>query len=552
MDVASKYREDFLFNAWRMGRNSIDRGNRDTWTLKPLRVDAVKAAVARDRAAKKTNTSAEYLRVLKDPEARDPRGYIIPSDQADFPTAVKFINALVKNGVTIHRATSAFNVGSNRYPEGSYVVMTAQAFRPHVLDMFEPQNHPDDIPYPGGPPTPPYDNAGWTLAYQMGVKFDRILEPFSGPFAKLEGFAPIPAGTVGVAAGAAASQSANVAWYSWTRGTNDAFAAANRLMQNGQEVYTLTQSSSAGGTTFAAGGFFVKANPATAGLLQQIASARGVSFTAVSDAPGISSMSRMRVPRIALWDVYGGEISSGWMRFVLDQFEFPYEVVFASDLDNADLSAKYDVLIMPDGATLSSTVDTTMSFQQRVQPARVPAEWRSRLGRITVEKTLPKIRSFVENGGTLLALGDASEIAYKLELPVSNAIVDESNKPLPRAKYYVPGSVLSVAVDTTSAIAWGMPPRADIFFNNNSAFKLESGAGGKGLKRVAWFDSPVPLRSGWAWGQRVLDGASEIVTAPLGKGTVVLYGPQVHFRGQTHGAFRFLFNGVYLSLLTRQ
>ena len=43
----------------------------------------------------------------------------------------------------------------------------------------------------------------------------------------------------------------------------------------------------------------------------------------------------------------------------------------------------------------------------------------------------------------------------------------------------------------------------------------------------------------------MLNDASEIVTAPMGKGSVVLYGPQVHFRGQTHGAYRFLFNGIY-------
>ena len=53
--------------------------------------------------------------------------------------------------------------------------------------MFEPQDHPDDIPYPGGPPTRPYDNAGWTLAYQMGVQFDRVLEGFDGPFEKVSG-----------------------------------------------------------------------------------------------------------------------------------------------------------------------------------------------------------------------------------------------------------------------------------------------------------------------------------------------------------------------------
>lgn len=52
--------------------------------------------------------------------------------------------------------------------------------------MFEPQRHPDDFAFPGAPPTPPYDNAGWTLAYQMAVKFDRILDNFDGPFEKLK------------------------------------------------------------------------------------------------------------------------------------------------------------------------------------------------------------------------------------------------------------------------------------------------------------------------------------------------------------------------------
>ena len=35
------------------------------------------------------------------PELRDPRGYIIPSDQADFPTATKFVNALLETGITV-------------------------------------------------------------------------------------------------------------------------------------------------------------------------------------------------------------------------------------------------------------------------------------------------------------------------------------------------------------------------------------------------------------------------------------------------------------------
>ena len=82
--------------------------------------------------------------------------------------------------VSVQRATREFQVAGKTYPAGSFVVMTNQAFRPHVIDMFEPQDHPNVFPFPGGPPTPPYDNAGWTLAFQMGVEFDRVLEPFTG------------------------------------------------------------------------------------------------------------------------------------------------------------------------------------------------------------------------------------------------------------------------------------------------------------------------------------------------------------------------------------
>ena len=88
--------------------------------------------------------SKDYLAMLRPPEKRDPRGFILPSDQKDFPTAVKFLNTLVKNGVTIHQATADFTVQDKTYSAGSFVVKSAQAFRPHIMDMFEPQDHPDE------------------------------------------------------------------------------------------------------------------------------------------------------------------------------------------------------------------------------------------------------------------------------------------------------------------------------------------------------------------------------------------------------------------------
>jgi len=167
LDLASKYREDFLLNFYRMGKNSIEKGSQDHWTIHPKRITEVEKAIEKDKArptgsGRSRGYDMKYYDMLYDPANRDPRGYILSSDQPDFLTATKFVNALIKSGVSVHQATRSFKVGDKSYPKGSYIVKTAQAFRPHILSLFEPQDHPDDIPYPGGPPIAPYDNAGWT------------------------------------------------------------------------------------------------------------------------------------------------------------------------------------------------------------------------------------------------------------------------------------------------------------------------------------------------------------------------------------------------------
>ncbi len=184
LDYAARMRENLLFNIYRMGKNSIERGSRDSWTPAPKRIAALNAKIGDARGLSPEREQALWSE-LRAPALRDPRGFIIPANQSDFPTATIFVNALLETGVTVQRATREFQVGGKTYPANSYVVLAAQPFRPHVLDMFEPQDHPDVFAYPGGPPTPPYDNAGWTLAFQMGVVFDRVLEGFSGPFEKI-------------------------------------------------------------------------------------------------------------------------------------------------------------------------------------------------------------------------------------------------------------------------------------------------------------------------------------------------------------------------------
>jgi len=97
-------------------------------------------------------------------------------------------------------------------------------------------------------------------------------------------------------------------------------------------------------------------------------------------------------------------------------------------------------------------------------------------------------------------------------------------------------------VNVADPLAYGMEETADVFYNNNPSFTLP--AGDSTVNRVSWFDSDDPLRSGWAWGQKALNGTTAIVDASLGKGRVFLIGPEVTQRGQPHPTFKFLFNGI--------
>lgn len=96
-------------------------------------------------------------------------------------------------------------------------------------------------------------------------------------------------------------------------------------------------------------------------------------------------------------------------------------------------------------------------------------------------------------------------------------------------------------LDPAHPLAWGVGDGADVMFSSSPTFRLP--ADGK-QTRVAWFDGKAPLRSGWAWGQEALDGGAAVVEAKVGKGTVVLYGPQVLFRAQPHGTFKLVFSAL--------
>jgi hypothetical protein len=553
LDYAARNRETLLYNIFRMGMNSIERGSKDTWTITPKRIDALRAAAGgggvRQAAAAGGGDSpggggavrgistALYEKVLHDPAMRDPRGYIMPSDQPDFPTATRFINTLLKNGITVMQASAAFQVAGKSYPTGSYVVKTAQAFRPFVRDMFEPQDHPRDDLFPGGPPIPPYDIAGWTLAMQMGVQYDRILDGFDGPFTKLKGLQkPLPRGVSGPS---------NPAGYLISHRSNYSFTLVNRLLAANADVYWLKGPAKADGADLGTGPIWVPASAAALPVLQKGASDLGVAVHAVAQVPAGDALRIPRV-RIGLYDQYGGLMPSGWTRWLLEQYEFPFEVVYPQTLDAGNLKSRFDVLVFPDGAVRGVG---GRGGRGAAEPDDIPPEYRGWTGRITEEKTIPQIKQFVEVGGTVVTMGSSTAMAALLGLPITNALTEKGpngqDRALPRDKFYIPGSLMKARIDNTNPLAYGMPENVDVFFDNNPVFRLPADAKARGENQVAWFSGKETLDSGWALGQQLLDGASAVVEAKIGEGKVFVMGPEVTFRGEPDGTFKLLFNGLF-------
>ncbi len=263
-------------------------------------------------------------------------------------------------------------------------------------------------------------------------------------------------------------------------------------------------------------------------------------------------------------------------------FPTPYELVYAPTLDAGNLKSKYDVLIFPDGALpggegggrggrgggggrggaggAAAGGDASAGAAAGAPAGRgggrggrggragdVPDEYKNEIGNVTAATTGPQLHRFVEDGGTLLAIGTSTGFDHYFGLPLSNALTDDSGARLPNTKFYIPGSVLQASVDNTLPIAYGMNGKADFFYINSPAFHLLPGAAEKGTRRIAWFPNPEPLRSGWAWGQQYLNGAVGAVEGDVGKGKVYLFGPEITFRGQPHGTFKLLFNAIYLA-----
>jgi hypothetical protein len=418
-----------------------------------------------------------------------------------------------------------FNTESELGAATRAMLMAWEAGDPAVMELWRTMNG--------------WCEQGFAETYRrMGVGFDRVLTAFDGPFERL------PYGQLQSPPPGRAPAAGNVAGFLLSPRVNDSFILVNRLLKQGAEVFRVTAAVPAA-AAFGPGAIYVPDRGSARAVVTAAAAQLGLAVVPLAAEPPTEQRLKLAPVRVALWDRFGGSMPSGWTRWLLEQFEFPFEVVYPAQIDAGNLREKYDAIVLVGGALSAPGVRPPPT----PRPRNLPPEFESWVGRLTPEHSVPALREFLQAGGSVVTIGSSTSLAYHLGLPLQSALTERNAdgrlRNLPDDKFYIPGSILSVRVDPAQPVAWGLPERLDVYFDRSAVFGRPANLAG--FQPVAWFDSDTPLRSGWAWGQKFLKDGVTLATIAVGPGKLYLFGSEVAFRGQTHGTFKLLFNSLQLA-----
>ena len=248
-------------------------------------------------------------------------------------------------------------------------------------------------------------------------------------------------------------------------------------------------------------------------------------------------------PRIALLDPWGGSTDEGWTQWLLDTYGFsakglhPQEVrAGLKDID-AFIIADIAPQMIASGRRGSEEGGGAMRYSEEMPP-----EYRGGLEKAGADA----LRSFVENGGTLIAFDSGCDyVIQEFNIPVRNVLAKT-----PASEFSVPGSLARIHVRTNHPVTQGMPSETAAFIDRPIAF--ETTAPGAEMQRwvlATYPDDPHDvLLSGWIAGEERLTGKAAAVATTYGKGKIVLFGFRPQHRGQSHATFPLIFNALYWSV----
>ena len=486
LGAAARYREELVRNFYRMGKRQVELG-------------------------------------LKG----GPFAFIIPPGQFDPHAARKLEQLLLEGAVEIRRTVEPFRVADTVYPQGSDIILMAQPFRAYAKTLLETQQYPVRRLAPGAQVDRPYDVAGWTLPLQMNVKVDRIDQYFEPPTTTgLDRASIAPARIWG--------DTRKPAFYVIDGRGNGASLAINRLQKAGARVSWLASAMEIQGYTYQPGALVVVEARGVREAVAGVARDLGLRVTAATTRPPPDARPLGRA-RIALYKPWVESIDEGWTRWLLEQYEFPFENITDADIRRGGLRARFDAIVIPDQGA-----DRLIAGH----PAgTMPPEYVGGLGTEGAEM----IRQFVTGGGTLVTLDSASELAINL----LGAPVTDVTRGLPPTEFFCPGSVIKLELDP-DPLTYGVPRETAGFCAFSGAFDLApaaptaaAGAAVPTARIIGRYAKSGVQLSGWLEGEGVIAGKGAMVEVTAGLGRAILFAFRPQHRAQSHATFRLFFNALH-------
>jgi hypothetical protein len=245
-------------------------------------------------------------------------------------------------------------------------------------------------------------------------------------------------------------------------------------------------------------------------------------------APSYPGFGEGQTPRVGLYKSYAASMDEGWTRWVFDQWKVPYLSLVDSVVRAGGLKERFDVVVLPDQSPRAM-----LEGLQR----RYPAPYAGGLG---VEGA-QALRQFVLDGGTLVALNDASRFTIQsLLLPVRNVL-----EGVPAEDFYAPGSIFRLELEPDHPLTRNMPPSSIAWFEDGPAFDVLDTTVVRVVGRYPAEPNRV-LQSGWVLGPEKVAGKAALLEVRQGQGRVILFGFRPQYRGQTQATFALFFNSLQL------
>ncbi len=507
LESCSQYRPEILQSFVDMGRQSIERGEKE-----PPFAYVVPPAPHDPEAAR---WRAMIGRV---------EGPGIPT-QHDPSAARQMIEILHENGLRSYVAGQDFTADGRTFPRGSTVFPAAQPYRAFLVEMMERQRYPE---VREGPDTKeifkPYDVTAWTLPLMMGVDWARVDRPFQvARDSSLEKPAPIGDGE----------------YFILPASSNASYRITNHLLARGVAVDRALgwpeYSNATPGGALPGPGDFIVPRSAAAEMAKLPDSLRHESLP--TGWTFEFSRAHLKAPRIGLYKPWTATPDEGWTRFVLDQYEFKYASFDNAAIKQKNLRSRYDVILLPD-VEKALIVDGKPKSDDGSYFEPLPPAYAGGIGK----EGVANLKEFVEQGGTLVCMTSSCELALdEFGLPVRNTAAK-----LKPQEFSLPGTLVNLDVDTTQPIAWGMPEHCAAYVTGGPVLGTSIPGANVGRTVVARYPQypDQVVASGWAEGTENMAGRPAIVEAQLKKGRVVLFGPRVQHRAQMVGTYKFLFNAI--------